>query len=113
MAVVGEWALLTAHLPGNLTYPVGILLRDVKRNELHIRIRNDWSGIMADEDAEVLSDLAEGLAEKACEQGAVQVLDWLDSTLSHILRISPRQVMKVEHFPTALDELYQEHVTGK
>jgi hypothetical protein len=38
---------------------------------------------------------------------------WLESTLSQVLRIGPRQTMKVRHFPAALDEFYQEHVTGK
>jgi hypothetical protein len=59
--------------------------------------------------AEIWHHIEEDIVEKAREKGAAQVLGWLESTLSQVLRIGPRQVMEVRNFPTSLDELYQGH----
>ena len=109
----GEWALLTAHLPGLPVLAIGVLLRDIERDKLHIRLRTDWTCFALNGNAQIFEQIAEDLTGKAWEEGAMRVLDWLDDTLSHAIRISARRSLEVIDFATALDELYRKHVGGR
>jgi SOS-response transcriptional repressor LexA len=90
----------------------GVLLHDVSMNALHLRLRRDWNAV-APTEAAVLSELEDDLERKAAEMGGAELLRYLNSTLSNVLRISePRDVM-VENFERALARLYRQHVETK
>jgi len=106
----GEWALLEVHVPGRKPEPAGILLRDVK-DRLHVRLRSEWSNILPDEDAkQIWQELADDLEQKAREMGSAEILDWLETTASHTLQISPRRVVRVLDVASTLDSLFRQNV---
>jgi hypothetical protein len=72
---IGQWALLTAHVSGAPPQPVGIVLCDVQQNELHIRMRSNWSSMVRDGTAEIWHHIEEDIVEKVHEEGASQVLN--------------------------------------
>jgi hypothetical protein len=106
----GEWILVSAHPPGRTAEPVGILLIDVVRDELHVKVRNNWSGISNEDETEMWGELAQDLAENASDMGAAQFLSWLESTASHFIRIGTPTHIEVVDFEDALTSLYREHV---
>ena len=56
----GEWAMLEAHLPGLASQPIGILLRDIGQDSLHMRLRrNWWIGLFDEEESELWSELSD------------------------------------------------------
>src|SRR3569833_420892 len=77
------------------------------------RLRTDWTCFALNGNAQIFEQIAEDLTGKAREEGATRVLDWLDDTLSHAIRISARRSLEVIDFATALDELYRKHVGGR
>jgi hypothetical protein len=104
---VGEWAVLEGHLPGLPPQKIGILLRDVSRDNLHVRVRPDWwHGLIDEEECEIWSELSENLTQRAQEIGAAHVLDWLENTASHAIQISARQQVRLTHAEVTLDSLY-------
>ena len=61
----------------------------------------------------MLSALEDDLAVRAHEMGAARLMEYLQDTLSNLLRISePRETM-VEDFDLALSRLYREHVHAR
>jgi hypothetical protein len=104
---VGEWAVLEGHLPGLPPQKIGILLRDVSRDNLHVRVRRDWwHGLIDEEESEMWSELSEDLTQRAQEIGAARVLDWLENTASHAIKMSPRQEVRLTQAEVTLDSLY-------
>jgi len=108
---VGEWAVLEGHLPGLPPQKIGILLREVSQDDLHVRVRPDWwRGLLDEEESEIWSEFSEHLTQRAQEIGAAQVLDWLENTASHAIQISPRQEIRLTQAEVTLDTLYREQV---
>ncbi|HEV2199524.1 MAG TPA: S24 family peptidase [Bryobacteraceae bacterium] len=110
-----RYSLLTLHLPGVEETVAGVLLEDVAADQLYIRLRRDWDEIVGEEDAdesEVLSALEYDLTSKARESGAAVLLDYLESTLSNVVRISDRREIVVDDFERTLGRLYREHVAS-
>lgn len=105
-----EYVLLHADLPGRLAEPVGVLLKDSKRNELYIRLRRDWDEFAEEDDAEVLSALEDDLNFKAREMGAAGVFDWLEADASNVLRVGEREAVKSLDFEKTLNRLYRENI---
>src|SRR3954471_18995926 len=106
-----EWALLEAHLPGQAPQRIGILLRDAKHDKLYVRTRPDWwLGLLDEEESLFWSELAEDLSERARELGAAQVLDWLEDTASHTLRISARQPIQLTNVKATLNSLNEQYL---
>lgn len=106
---VGEWAALEAHLPGLASKKVGILL--VSEHCLYTRFRPHWwYGVVDEEEAEIWNELSEDLAHRARETGAAKLLDWLENTASHAIRISPRTKIRFAHAEITLNNLYRDHV---
>src|SRR4051795_2372060 len=107
----GEWALLEAHWPGCAPAPIGILLRERSRDRLHVKVCPKWCSQLPDlEEADLWRELAEDLEQQAQEEGAGRVLDWLESTTSHVIRISTRQEIPLTTAAATLDHLYQQHL---
>ena len=107
----GEWAFLEAHRSGCASAPIGILLRDVDRDQLYVRLRPEWWSLLPDQNEEEFwRGLAEDLEQKAREIGAVRVLEWLESTASHSIQISTRQNIQLTTAQATLHGLYQQHL---
>lgn len=79
------------------------------KDRLHLRLRRDWDEI-APEEAAILSALEFDLASKAAEMGAKRLLDYLEETLSNLLRISERREVEVHDFERDLGRLYLQYV---
>lgn len=105
-------SILQLEMPGEAPVNAGILIEDPAADRLYLRLRRDWS-LLAEADAEVLSALEDDLAAKAHEMGAARLIEYLQDTLSNLLRISPPQETIVADFEQALARLYREHVHAR
>jgi phage repressor protein C with HTH and peptisase S24 domain len=106
----GQYSLLVSELPGRGVQTLGVLLLDPENNELHIRLRRDWSALASEEDAEVLSALEDDLAMQAREEGGSAVLDRLEDWASGAVRVTDREAVTVRNFERTLSDLYRQHV---
>ena len=108
-----QYAVLELALPGRPKANAGVLLLDPGTDELLLKLRRGWADLAEPEDAEVLSQLAEDLAQRAKEMGGSGLLGNLEETLSNVLRISRRETIAVGNLRKALDRLYARHVEGE
>ncbi len=105
-------SVLQLEMPGEAPVNAGILLEDPAADRLYLRLRRDWA-LIAETETEVLSALEDDLAVRAHEMGAARLMEYLQDTLSNLLRISePRETM-VEDFDLALSRLYREHIHAR
>lgn len=105
-----EWLSVLIALPGRALETSGILLLNSETDELHLKLRNDWSEVASEEDTEVLTELEDDLRLKAREMGSAALLDWLEESASQTIRTGPRTEIRVRNFSAALQRLYREHV---
>jgi SOS-response transcriptional repressor LexA len=108
-----QYAVLELALPGRPKANAGVLLLDPSTGQLLLKLRSDWAEVAEPEDAEVLSHVAEDLAQRAKETGGGDLLGYLEETLSNVLRISPRETIAVGNLQKALERLYARHVEGE
>lgn len=108
-----QYAVLELALPGRPKANAGVLLLDPATDQLHFKLRRDWAEVAEPEDAEVLSHVAEDLAQRAKETGGGELLGYLEETLSNVLRISQRETIAVGNLQKALERLYARHVEGE
>ena len=109
----GEWALLEAHVPGRTPEPIGILLCDFSRDCLRVRMRQQWWDVLPDDDSsEIWQEFAQDLEQRAREVGAVELLDWLETTASHTLRLGERHLIRIVAVETTLDALFRQYVSA-
>ena len=101
--------VLEAALPGEAPHNIGVLLADPETGKPWLRMRTDY-GFADPEDSEVLELLEEDMRARAADMGALQYLDWLEDTLSNVVRVRDREVVSVDSFTRVLDRLYSEHV---
>ena len=80
---------MQAALPSAPIENIGILLLDAKSDQLYSRYRRDFE-VFAGEEAEVFALLPQQITERAKLLGAHKCLEWMESTLSNVLRISER-----------------------
>jgi hypothetical protein len=105
-----EWILLMAQLPIQDCSPAGVLLLDAASNELHVKLIPELTG--ADEETvEFWRELPHDLRERSRSLGGQQVLDWLETSVSHLIRLGSRHFIEVANPPETLDLLYRQHVT--
>lgn len=109
----GRFSVVHVELPGREVENAGILLEDPTADRLYLRFRRDWETISDEDDAEVLEALADDLARKADELGALALLDYLEGNLSNTVRVSGRQSILVDDFDRALNRLYRQHVSSR
>jgi hypothetical protein len=104
-----EWLLMTICLPGTPPAPVGVLLLDRKANQLFFKLRADLH--TGSEDVDLVWDqLAEELNLRVAEEGAVAVVDWLQTVWSNVFRVSdPHSIQTPDTF-AALSALYEDYV---
>lgn len=105
----GVFVLIEAVLPQQSPRNIGVLLADMGTGKPWFRLRPDFD-FAEPEDAEVLELLEEEMRARAAEMGALRYLDWLEDTLSNVVRVSDRQTVAVDSFTRVLDRLYSEHV---
>jgi SOS-response transcriptional repressor LexA len=104
--------VLTLEVPGEGSVNAGVLLFDPAMNALHLRLRRDWNSVAPDE-AEVLEALQDDLEAKSAEMGGSQLLQWMQETLSNVLRISEPRAVIVENFERGLARLYRQNVDAR
>lgn len=109
----GEYSLLVSHVPGQAPQTIGVLLLDPKSDTLHVRLRRDWETVADEEDAEVLSALEDDLVMQARERGGLAVMQFLEKTASHAVRVTDREAVTVRDFDKTLNDLYREHVPAE
>jgi SOS-response transcriptional repressor LexA len=107
-----EYSVIQLVLPERRPVNFGVLLYDPASGELHYRFRDDLADLADPEDAEVLSLLSEDLSVRLREMGGRQVLEWLEDSLSNVLRIADRRPVAVRDFRFALERLYKDQVLG-
>ena len=106
----GQYAILQAELPAHGLINLGILLQNPSSDALYLRLRRDLDSLADEEDLDVLTHLADDLAQKARESGAGKLFEYLEDTLSGTLRVTDREQVLVEDFGRALERLYRQHV---
>ena len=88
-----EWAVLMAQLPARERSSAGVLLLDLISDELHVRLQPELAG--ANEDAaEFWRELSDDLIKRSRVVGGRQVLDWLETTASHLIQLGSRHSME-------------------
>ena len=107
-----EFSILSFARPGGGEIPIGILMRDCVRDQLRPRLRHDWGTVADEEDAEVLAALADDLLQVGRQLGAQGLLEYLEDTASHAVRLGPRERIETEDLEQLLDTLYEKHVEG-
>jgi hypothetical protein len=106
---LGEFLIVLAALPGAPAQNIGILLLDPDANRLYSRFRRDTEEYAGGE-ADWFELLADDVIAQSRELGAREYLAWMETTLSHVLRISERESVQVRDYEKAADRLYREHV---
>jgi hypothetical protein len=106
-----EWALLMVRLPARDSLPAGVLLRDATSDELHIKLVPELTGAY-EEVIEFWRELPNDLVERSRELGGFRVLEWLETTASHLIQLGSRAHMETTNPQKTLDLLYRQHVTG-
>jgi phage repressor protein C with HTH and peptisase S24 domain len=107
---LGKYCVIEADTPEHGTVNLGILLQDPVTDSLHVRLRRDLESLADDEALEVLSALADDLAQKAQELGAGKLFEYLEGTLSGAIRVTDREEVLVSDFDRALNQLYLKNV---
>lgn len=105
-----EWALLMARLPTQDSSPAGVLLLDSASDELHVKLIPELPGAH-EEVAEFWRELSRDLRERSRSLGGQQVLDWLETTASHLIQLGSRHSIKAECPQETMNLLYRQHVT--
>ena len=107
-----KYSLLQAELPEQGLVTLGVLLQDTEQDRLHVRLRRDLDAL-AGEDADVLSVLAEDLADKAREMGAERMFAYLEDSLSNTLRVTGREPVMVHNFEWSLNRLFRQNIQSE
>jgi SOS-response transcriptional repressor LexA len=118
MAVVAttpsaEYLLVELALPGRPAARVGVLLFDPATDWLRVKFREDLEELAEPEDAEVLAELEGDFALKIAEMGGRRFLEYLEDSLSNVIRISARRETEARSLPWALGQLFNEHILGQ
>ena len=111
----GTFVVLEAHLPGQPARNIGVYLVDPASDRVWLRMRASYDGLVPDkkipdEDVEVLDALAEDIRSRAAEMGAEAFLQWMEDSLSNVVRVGERQTVEVDAFSRVADRLFDQHV---
>jgi hypothetical protein len=90
---------------------IGVIVYDPAAAALHWRFIDDWNTITAvPEDQEYLALLSEDILQSVREMGPENFLQYLEDTLSGVLRITDRTPITVSDLSTSLEQLFLEYV---
>jgi len=106
----GEYVRLQLALPGRPVEDVGVLLLDPASGRSRLRLRARWDELADPEDAAYLAAIDADFRLKIEEAGAAAFLESLEDSLSHVLRVSEREVVAVDSFSRVADQLFEKHV---
>jgi phage repressor protein C with HTH and peptisase S24 domain len=106
----GQYVLLEAHLPGQPVRNIGVYLLDAASGRLWLRMRRGYDGLAEADDIEVLEALEEDILAHASEMGAAAFLEYLEESLSNVVRVGERQTVEVDAFSRVADRLFDQHV---
>jgi SOS-response transcriptional repressor LexA len=106
----GAYAILEAALPGREPRNIGIVLIDSTSGRGWLKLRGEYNDIADPDDTEIFAALEEDLRARMTDDGAETLLQWMEDTLSNVLRIGERREVHAESFTRALAQLYEEHV---
>jgi SOS-response transcriptional repressor LexA len=108
----GEYVLLQLALPGEPVHDIGVLLVDADPDSRRhaLRLRASWEDLAASEDAAYLAALQRDFEDKIEELGPRRLLESWEDSLSHVLRVSPREAVAVDSFSRVADRIFERHV---
>jgi SOS-response transcriptional repressor LexA len=102
----GVFLLLTLHPPGEAGVPAGVLLLDRDANRLYLKTVPQWPMSLPREDREVLVAMAEELESRAAVEPGDALLNELEDTFSHMLRVSDRESVLLGNPERDLERLF-------
>jgi hypothetical protein len=108
-ATKGEHLLVQVALPGMQVENIGILLLDSNSDRLYSRFRRDcetWAG----NEVDWFEGLGAEIFERSQELGGQKCLEWMESTLSHTVRVSDRVGVFVDNYDRTVQQLYLKYV---
>ena len=85
-----ELMFLEFHPPGERPVAAGFFLLETERDELHFRVRKEWPEILDPVDRLYLESVDQTFRMIQRDKGSVGLIDFLESTLSNVLRLSGR-----------------------
>lgn len=106
----GEYVRLQLALPGQPVHDIGVLLLDASSGRSRLRLRRRWDDLADPEDAAYLAALDADFRQKIDEAGAAAFLESLEDSLSHVLRVTEREVVAVDSLSRVADQLFEKHV---
>jgi hypothetical protein len=109
--IQAEWCPLLVCPPEQPIVPAGILLLDRQLNQLFFKLKPKLHTGLEEIDL-VWNQLPEELSHRVTEIGADQVMVWLETTWSHVFRVSDSRPLETDELEQSLASLYQEHVEG-
>lgn len=105
-----EFVVMRYEAPGKPPVNIGVLLYDAREEgALYIRFPDVWHGVDRD-DVEYLSSLGAYLQDLATDRGPLQLLEWLESTISNILTVSQRTPIVCTDPVATIQQLFHRHV---
>jgi SOS-response transcriptional repressor LexA len=107
-----EYLLVELALPGRPVTNLGVLLFDPSTDRVVFKLRQDIEALAEPEDAEVISQLTGDFGRKIEELGGRRFLEYLEDSLSNVLRISERRPVEARSLHWKLHQLFNEHVRG-
>lgn len=109
-----EWAILEVHCPGKRAEAIGVFVRDMKRNEIYMKSKPGWWALLPESvTPELWCQLFLDLAEKSRYLGADRMLEWLETSASHMFRLTDRQRLDVQDIADSVDALYSRYIEMK
>lgn len=107
-----EYLVVELALPGREVTNLGVMLYEPASDRLLFRLRGDLEVLADPEDAEVLEALERDFTLKIDELGGRRFLEYLEDSLSNVIRIGGRRPTEARSLPWKLQQLFDEHVLG-
>jgi len=104
-----EWALLIVQQPRQECLPAGILLLDPISDQLYVRLLAELPRVHEDV-VYFWRELSDDLIERSRAVGGHNVLDWLETTASHLIQLGTRHALETTNPENIVNLLYRQHV---
>ena len=107
--------LLELHFPGSPPTLAGILLFDPASERIAIRLTRCWRGVTDPDEMSVFEGTEETFRQYCLNMGPRQFVEWIEGTLSNVLRVSSRLRVDIppELFESTADSLHQLLFSGE